>query len=89
MNEGPPHSITAENGELSAEMRKAGMGDSVGARLTELGRHRYGAAFRTHNGRWEPLPGTGAIEEMADVVVTLLTHTCSRTVNKANCGMLR
>jgi hypothetical protein len=47
-------------------------GDSVGARLTELGRHRYGAAFRTHNGRWEPLPGTGAIEEMADVV-TLLT----------------
>jgi hypothetical protein len=46
---------------------------TVGARLTELGRHRYGAAFRTHNGRWEPLPGTGAIEEMADVVVTLLT----------------
>jgi hypothetical protein len=48
-------------------------GDSVGARLTELGRHRNCAAFRTHNRRWEPLPGTGAIEEMADVVVTLLT----------------
>ena len=46
---------------------------TVVARLTELGRHRYGAAFRTHNGRWEPLPGTGSIEEMADVVVTLLT----------------
>lgn len=31
---------------------------TVGTRLTELGRHRYGADFRTHNGRWEPLPGT-------------------------------
>ena len=42
------------------------------ARLTELGRSRYGAAFRSHSGRWEPLPGTGSLEEMADVVVTLL-----------------
>ncbi|MGT2434160.1 hypothetical protein ACU4HD_45440 (plasmid) [Cupriavidus basilensis] len=32
---------------------------TVVARLTELGRNRYGAAFRTHSGRWEPLPGTG------------------------------
>ncbi|MEM5439397.1 hypothetical protein [Paraburkholderia diazotrophica] len=45
---------------------------TVVARLTELGRNRYGAAFRTHSGRWEPLPGTGSLEEMADVVVTLL-----------------
>ncbi|OUL96474.1 hypothetical protein [Paraburkholderia hospita] len=45
---------------------------TVVARLTELGRNRYGAAFRSHSGRWEPLPGTGSLEEMADVVVTLL-----------------
>jgi hypothetical protein len=45
---------------------------TVVARLTGLGRNRYGAAFRTHNGRWEPLPGTGSLEEMAYVVVTLL-----------------
>ncbi|HEX7935596.1 MAG TPA: hypothetical protein VF573_21325 [Paraburkholderia sp.] len=45
---------------------------TVVARLTELGRNRYGAAFRTHSGRWEPLPGTGSLQEMADVVVTLL-----------------
>jgi hypothetical protein len=45
---------------------------TVVARLTELGRNRYGAAFRTHNGRWEPLPGIGSLEEMGDVVVTLL-----------------
>ena len=45
---------------------------TVVARLTGLGRNRYGAAFRTHSDRWEPLPGTGSLEEMADVVVTLL-----------------
>ncbi|MCY1223340.1 hypothetical protein D9M72_354620 [compost metagenome] len=42
------------------------------ARLTELGRNRYGAAFRSHSGRWEPLPGNGTLGEMAEVVVTLL-----------------
>ncbi|MCY1209537.1 hypothetical protein D9M72_211910 [compost metagenome] len=42
------------------------------ARLTELGRNRYGAAFRTHSGRWEPLPGAGSLDEMAQLVVTLL-----------------
>jgi hypothetical protein len=36
---------------------------------------RYGAAFRSHNGRWEPLPGMGSLEEMADVVVTLLPRS--------------
>src|ERR1700730_10629893 len=45
---------------------------TVVARLTELGRNRYGAAFRSHSGRWEPLPGTGSLGEMAEVVVTLL-----------------
>lgn len=45
---------------------------TVVARLTELGHHRYGAAFRSHARRWEPLPGSGSLEEMADVVVTLL-----------------
>lgn len=45
---------------------------TVVARLTELGRNRYGAAFRSHSGRWEPLPGMGSLDEMAHVIVTLL-----------------
>ena len=45
---------------------------TVVARLPELGRNRYGAAFRSHGGRWEPLPGTGTLDEMAALVVTLL-----------------
>jgi hypothetical protein len=44
----------------------------VVARLTELGRNLYGPAFRSHSGRWEPLPGAGPLDEMAQLVVTLL-----------------
>ncbi len=47
-------------------------GRTVVARLTELARNRYGAAFRTHSGRWETLPGTGTLDEMAQVIVTPL-----------------
>jgi hypothetical protein len=42
------------------------------ARLTELGRNSYSSAFRSHTGRWEPLPGTGDLATIADLVVSLL-----------------
>jgi hypothetical protein len=42
------------------------------ARLTELARNAYSSAFRSHTGRWEPLPGTGDLATMADLVVSLL-----------------
>lgn len=42
------------------------------ARLTELGRNSYSSAFRSHTGRWEPLPGTGDLATVADLVVSLL-----------------
>lgn len=42
------------------------------ARLTELARNVYSAAFRSHTGRWEPLPGTGDLATVADLVVSLL-----------------
>ncbi|SOE52731.1 hypothetical protein SAMN05446635_0431 [Burkholderia sp. OK233] len=45
---------------------------TVVARLSELSRNLYGAAFRSHSGRWEPLPGSGSLAEMAQLVVTLL-----------------
>ncbi|WP_454744016.1 hypothetical protein [Cupriavidus necator] len=67
---------------------------TVVARLTELGRNRYGAAFRNHSGRWEPLPGEGSLDEMAEVVVTLRhlsrsgTYICSPIIIKAIYGML-
>lgn len=42
------------------------------ARLTELDRKNYAAAFRTHTGRWEPMPGVGSRSEAAHRVVSLL-----------------
>ncbi len=42
------------------------------ARLTELGRNAYSSAFRSHTGRWEPLPGTGDLATTAHLVVSLL-----------------
>lgn len=45
---------------------------TVVARLTELARNRFSAACRSHTGRGEPLPETGSLDEMAEVVVTLL-----------------
>jgi hypothetical protein len=48
-----------------------GEADTI-ARLTELGRNTYGASFRPMSGRWEALPGTGPLKEMAELVTTLL-----------------
>ena len=42
------------------------------ARLTELAPNTYSSAFRSHTGRWEPLPGTGDLATTANLVVSLL-----------------
>lgn len=36
------------------------------ARATPLGGGRYGLCFRSHTGRWEPMPVSGSLEEIAD-----------------------
>ena len=42
------------------------------ARITEQAGNSYSSAFRSHTGRWEPLPGTGTLAETAELVVSLL-----------------
>jgi hypothetical protein len=43
------------------------------ARLTEIARNKYTAAFRSHSGRWEPLPAAPAdLKQTAELVTTLL-----------------
>ena len=56
---------------LQIQMRHGERADTI-ARLTELEHDRYTAAFRTHTGRWESLPGQGTRTEMAELVVSLL-----------------
>ena len=57
---------------LLIQMHRDDSVDTV-ARLTELGRNTYSSAFRSHTGRWEPLPGTGDLAMTADLVVSLLS----------------
>jgi hypothetical protein len=56
---------------LLIQMNRDDTVDTV-ARLTEVGRNTYESAFRSHSGRWEPLPGTGDLPEIASLVVDLL-----------------
>ena len=42
------------------------------ARLTESSRNYYTSAFRTHSGRWEPLPAAGNLRQTAEAVVSML-----------------
>lgn len=42
------------------------------ARLTLVRPNLYVAAFKTHRGRWEPLPAEGDILEVAELVVDML-----------------
>jgi hypothetical protein len=59
---------------LLIQIRSDGDDNSVDtiARLTELARNSYSSAFRSHTGRWEPLPGTGDLATTAELVVSLL-----------------
>lgn len=57
---------------LLIQMHRDDSIDTV-ARLTEIARDKYTAAFRSHTGRWEPLPASAAnIKQTAELVTTLL-----------------
>ena len=46
--------------------------ETVVARLTEIRAGTFAAAYRNHAGRWEPLPGVGHLEQVAQIVVDCL-----------------
>jgi hypothetical protein len=50
------------------------LGDEVEtvARLTEHRSNQYGIDFRTHQGRWEPLPEEGTLKQMTEAVASQL-----------------
>jgi hypothetical protein len=56
---------------LLIQMHRGDSLDTI-ARLSETARNTYSSAYRSHTGRWEPLPGTGNIATAAELVVTLL-----------------
>lgn len=56
---------------LLIQLRRDDSVDTI-ARLTEGARNTFSSAFRSHTGRWEPLPGSGDLATTANLVVTLL-----------------
>jgi hypothetical protein len=42
------------------------------ARATPLGGGQYGLSFRTHQGRWEPMPVSGALPDIAQALTEML-----------------
>lgn len=42
------------------------------ARITQFGPRSFGAGFRSHTGRWDPLPVEGTREDAIEAVVSML-----------------
>lgn len=43
-------------------------------KLTHLGGETYGLSVRRHTGRWQKTPFTGSLEEIFQIVGTLMQH---------------
>jgi len=48
------------------------------ARLTPLGGDHYALSFRRHDGRWEPMPFSGPLDDLATTLVTTLASYLQR-----------
>jgi hypothetical protein len=64
--------VRPRSGHLNIEAADADGQRSIVARATPLGGAEYGLSFRTSGGRWDPMPVSGPLEEIADAVVGLL-----------------
>ena len=64
--------VRAARGHLLIEVNAAAALPDVDARATPLGAGTFGLSFRTHTGRWEPMPVVGPLDEVAAAVTDLL-----------------
>lgn len=59
------HEPFGPDGEIEASDR---------LRLTALNSSSFGLSVRRHTGRWEKTPFTGTLDELADVIWSLMQH---------------
>lgn len=57
------------DGEMEADDR---------LRLTALSHSSFGLSVRRHTGRWEQTPFTGTLDELVDVISSLMQHIVAR-----------
>ena len=48
-------------------------------KLTHLSASAYGLSVKRHTGRWERTPFRGSLEEMVDVICTMMQHLVAPT----------
>lgn len=65
-------SVRSRAGHLNIEVADAEGVKSILARATPLDRGEFGLSFRTHSGRWESMPVSGTLVEIATGLLSLL-----------------
>jgi hypothetical protein len=75
-------SVRPRAGHLTIEVEDAQGNHSIIARATPLGGGSYGLSFRTHMGRWEPMPVSGPLKE----IVEGLTGPLGPYLDRSNLG---
>lgn len=63
--------VRSRAGHLIVQTEEEGERQTI-ARVTPLGAEAYGLSFRTTSGRWEPMPVSGGLEEIATGVIDCL-----------------
>jgi hypothetical protein len=53
--------------------------DDDRVRLTRLNAVTYGLSVKRHTGRWERTPFSGSMQEMVDVMLTVMCHLIAPT----------
>jgi hypothetical protein len=43
-------------------------------RLTRISKNIYGLSAKHHSGRWNPAPFSGTLEEMVEIIFSLMQH---------------
>lgn len=64
--------VQARAGHLVVKARDGQGSDVPVARATPISRGEYGLSFRTHAGRWEPMPVSGIMEQVVEGLIDLL-----------------
>lgn len=64
--------VQARAGHLVVKTQDSQGGQVIVARATPLGGMEYGLSFRSHTGRWEPMPVSGLMEQIVEGLLDFL-----------------
>jgi len=71
--------VHARAGHLVVKTQDSQGAQAIVARATPIGAGVYDLSFRTHTGRWEPMPISGVMEQIVEGLLDLLGPYLDRT----------